>query len=1180
MTFPTIHEYLTSSYSHLEPHQVLGAPPSAILGVGPAAEDVLAELEVKTVFDLAMSRLFAAAGDLALAAPNRFTHRYGKPAADTVDGDHESTEIARFAAADVEVLAGVGQRNGPRLKEALHVQTVRDLALWPPYLAARDIAARLLSPESVTEAAGVPADLLPRSGEYPTERVFYQSLVVGDELTDATRNPVADAGAATDIAEAGAFDPLEALHAGTGYTTPAVGACLSFSQSWYTQGVTLGQLLHSVALAPGESTRIAMIDWSRQSSGQQLSTDEQAEALSHTVGRNRAISEVVNSVATETQSGDSETNVRSTSHTLGVAAAAGGAGFGATASYGMSTTAGRTWGHTTSAGRREVGAQMTQSVVDRTHQAANVARNRRASVVREVSEQESEAVSTRVVANYNHMHALSVQYYEVVQAYRVLTRLERADRCLFLPMKLLDFSDPGVLNRVRSVLAGAALQPSVARELAAGVDTVVVRGASPVAHGHGYTDASTARAEQNLGRPVRLSADTSALPVGTRFWFGSATAGVTITQVEGIRHVGDRKVLRYEPGGQQYGGDYAGDWPAEPIPELHEGFPVADLSQFKTLRVHIAPSEGDWAAAGVVELSCSFWVPTGDRRSNAALSYRTVRPAGRSAVVEFELSGGALATGRLLDHLGNNAYHYSQAVWQSLDAAVLSSMLENYTMNGKPLSRLLDFKPLGTSGNYLVFRLADGEDDPAWQGWLTRHGIRIGHVETNVVPLPSGGVFAEAVLGRANSAEKIDLTRFWDWQVSPPPLTAPEIAPIDTGSRHQNEPLEHVAGAQPTLNIINPPAAPDPLAVGAALAALGNGTLFRDMSGAEALSTLAGQATTNSLAAAAATASLAARRNATELGGLANLGRDMDQRAQNEQPQGTRPAARPRTGSPVVGTAGPAADGERTASMERTLVLGAAGLGATDAMASAVQPVVYDREDVDAALQIGPRYADLLAFAVPQAVLTTLDSRSMRVQRFDDAIGDLNLDLYPVTVTKMPTVDGVEMDAPALLRHVRLHIADFVDKTNSEFSPYSTEDRDRWISDEPVGTVFKIDIVALDNAAVVASLVEQDRWRFTTISTPETGGHPVSGHREWGYRISDANAHVFYTRGADRSTRAPETLLAPITFAGADNLWLGFQDRLASFINRHGGTAVKMERFSRQFEWTPFRQLLNLPISI
>ena len=52
-------------------------------------------------------------------------------------------------------------------------------------------------------------------------------------------------------------------------------------------------------------------------------------------------------------------------------------------------------------------------------------RNRRASAVSEVSEAGRVEQSTRVVANFNHMHALSIQYYEVVQTFRVTTSVSQ-----------------------------------------------------------------------------------------------------------------------------------------------------------------------------------------------------------------------------------------------------------------------------------------------------------------------------------------------------------------------------------------------------------------------------------------------------------------------------------------------------------------------------------------------------------------------------------------------------------------------------------------------------------------------------------------------------------------------------------------------------------------------------------
>jgi hypothetical protein len=67
-----------------------------------------------------------------------------------------------------------------------------------------------------------------------------------------------------------------------GFKRLATGALLTFSQSWFAQGLTLGQLLHSTSLAPGESTRIAMIDWSRRSSASATEAITEAEQLSNT----------------------------------------------------------------------------------------------------------------------------------------------------------------------------------------------------------------------------------------------------------------------------------------------------------------------------------------------------------------------------------------------------------------------------------------------------------------------------------------------------------------------------------------------------------------------------------------------------------------------------------------------------------------------------------------------------------------------------------------------------------------------------------------------------------------------------------------------------------------------------------------------------------------------------------
>ncbi|WP_330346557.1 hypothetical protein OHA09_34605 [Streptomyces longwoodensis] len=89
------------------------------------------------------------------------------------------------------------------------------------------------------------------------------------------------------------------------YDRPAEGLIVTTEQSWSAQGVTLGRLLHSLALAPGESTRVAVVDWQRTTRATGTEAAGENEAMSATSDQNRSISEVANSIAREEQYGDS-----------------------------------------------------------------------------------------------------------------------------------------------------------------------------------------------------------------------------------------------------------------------------------------------------------------------------------------------------------------------------------------------------------------------------------------------------------------------------------------------------------------------------------------------------------------------------------------------------------------------------------------------------------------------------------------------------------------------------------------------------------------------------------------------------------------------------------------------------------------------------------------------------------
>ncbi|MFF0415363.1 hypothetical protein ACFYUY_33630 [Kitasatospora sp. NPDC004745] len=287
-----------------------------------------------------------------------------------------------------------------------------------------------------------PKDLLPTTGNYPVEIVRYRSVV----LTDIPgAKPARKLTGAIDLGEENL--PF--------YDRPAEGMIVTTEQTWSAQGVTLGRLLHSLALAPGESTKVAVVDWQRSTKATGTETTAENDTLSGTSDQNRSISEVANAISREEQFGTSRSSQSSRSSSSGGSAGIAFFGLGAGGNWSDSSNSGFATSVSRSTGVKSVAAEATQRISERTQQVATAARSRNMTVVRETTQSEKDQVVTRVVTNYNHMHAMSVQYYEVVQVYNVTTKPTKLERCLFIPLQELTFNYTS-LQRYKEVLASVA----------------------------------------------------------------------------------------------------------------------------------------------------------------------------------------------------------------------------------------------------------------------------------------------------------------------------------------------------------------------------------------------------------------------------------------------------------------------------------------------------------------------------------------------------------------------------------------------------------------------------------------------------------------------------------------------------------------------------------------------------
>src|SRR5690606_27005619 len=125
------------------------------------AAAALQAIDVRSVFDLALSRVFDTATRITAAAddPTSTLARFGAAATDMLrPGAANGDAVGDLRFRGLDILAGVP--DAATLGTALGATTVRDLAVYPPYRAARALLDRVFFPDAVSGTdPEAPADL-------------------------------------------------------------------------------------------------------------------------------------------------------------------------------------------------------------------------------------------------------------------------------------------------------------------------------------------------------------------------------------------------------------------------------------------------------------------------------------------------------------------------------------------------------------------------------------------------------------------------------------------------------------------------------------------------------------------------------------------------------------------------------------------------------------------------------------------------------------------------------------------------------------------------------------------------------------------------------------------------------------------------------------------------------------
>lgn len=219
----------------------------------------------------------------------------------------------------------------------------------------------------------------------------------------------------------------------------AHGHLLHFKQVWYADGYSLGDLLYSLPLAPGQKKFISVVDWERRERTERSEDTSSSEGVQAALSRDRDLGEVVSGALSESSRGGSK------STSVGVGVGTGAAGNGSYEMFNFGALVGVSGGYGGSDSSawqdsaRNLSGNSLQTLRDRTLQSASAVRGLRSSVVHTVAEGEAVRATTEVVANHNHCHAMTVQYFEVLRHLKLEHKLTDVQECLFVPLPMTRF---------------------------------------------------------------------------------------------------------------------------------------------------------------------------------------------------------------------------------------------------------------------------------------------------------------------------------------------------------------------------------------------------------------------------------------------------------------------------------------------------------------------------------------------------------------------------------------------------------------------------------------------------------------------------------------------------------------------------------------------------------------------
>lgn len=626
------------------------------------------------------------------------------------------------------------------------------------------------------------------------------------------------------------------------------------------EGYVRGNLVYSLPLAPGEEQRIAVVEREDRVTVQEREAMTYDEDQAYNEAAASDMEDTFSSAFDEAVNASSKMHSESKSGSFGLGTAIAGvgkiygfnvmSGGGASGGYGAGSTTGSSSSSQDTS--RDFVSRAAQSFSSNLARKASLKRRATRTSIRTATTSSREESTTRIIANRNHSHALTMQWFEVLRRFTVTTQVDGVDLVCLVPMELIPFAQPNQPSTLPtdSYSRGSLLirYSMLARYLDVlgaqfPAGSIQSRGMEALRRLVSNPLMELNPADGDAADVINTALSATALPMDMLRIQAVTKRGDIIGPVtlQGAIPAIDPMILATRDDVLSEMQRRRRDGPPVPLAAdliLPNGVSRADIVRFEILHSfsdYAYPLKGQSSLDVLKDLGQVFTslensletlLTAKFTASELATSVGGPRISGVSATLKSDTSpdkksyvAGALGDGEIVtdrivlpahtmapilsfdellaieaayQHIVSRTVDFSTIIWASLSDGERAIMLEPYTIGvptggftdasqAVPLLSCVTNQVLGFFGNCMMMpfsippALATAMDITTGevQDALMRFHREGFSPTRTTLTLPTRGVLGEAMLGQCNASEKIDITRFWNWQDSPSPSADP-----------------------------------------------------------------------------------------------------------------------------------------------------------------------------------------------------------------------------------------------------------------------------------------------------------------------------------------------------------------------------------------------------------------------